>query len=643
MLRTVQTILTVVCGLALVGSLLSLHPWLPLIAVIAGSPFALMAGWEAVKHRQLDVNVLMLLAGAGAVALGHPTEAAVLLFLFSLSSTLEEFAMARTKSAIEGLVKLRPSTAIVVEEGGDRTVPVEQVVPGQIVRVLPFEQIPLDGVVVSGSSEVNQAAMTGESTPISRTANDAVLSGTQNLDGMLVVQVTKAVGDTTLSKIVDLVRDAQENKASGERISQWFGQRYTLFVLLASVVSVVARLAFKQSFDHAMYASLTLLVALSPCALVISTPATTLSALAWAARNGILVRGGEFIELAGQAKAIALDKTGTLTKGTPVLEEICVCGAAPVLVGGNSKCIEELACWSHGETMSDESKTRLRIAAAGEQYSTHPIAEAIVQAARDQGLDIPKAVDQRSVSGHGVTATVDGKAVKIGQARFFDNLPPEFEEHVNDLRALGMTVALLQYGEEFAAFGLRDRPRDEAQRVVAEMRALGFETVTMLTGDNPETALAVAKEVGITDVRSALLPDDKEAAIAELDQRHQGVIFVGDGVNDAPSLARASVGVGMGGLGSDVALNAANVVLMHDNLKRLPSLVKLGRKTNGTVRANLVFASSVITLLTLMTLIFDAWFPAQRHSILPYAVVGHEGSTVLVILNGLRLLRGPRT
>lgn len=293
--------------------------------------------------------------------------------------------------------------------------------------------------------------------------------------------------------------------------------------------------------------------------------------------------------------------------------------------------------------MSDESKTRLRIAAAGEQYSTHPIAEAIVQAARDQGLDIPKAVDQRSVSGHGVTATVDGKAVKIGQARFFDNLPPEFEEHVNDLRALGMTVALLQYGEEFAAFGLRDRPRDEAQRVVAEMRALGFETVTMLTGDNPETALAVAKEVGITDVRSALLPDDKEAAIAELDQRHQGVIFVGDGVNDAPSLARASVGVGMGGLGSDVALNAANVVLMHDNLKRLPSLVKLGRKTNGTVRANLVFASSVITLLTLMTLIFDAWFPAQRHSILPYAVVGHEGSTVLVILNGLRLLRGPRT
>lgn len=643
MLRTVQTVLTVICGVALIGSLLSLHPALPYIAVIAGTPFALMSGWEAIRERRLDVNILMLLAGAGAVALGHPIEAAVLLFLFSLSSTLEEFAMARTKSAIEGLVKLRPSNALVVEEGGDKTIPVEEVVPGQTVRVLPFEQIPLDGVVVSGSSEVNQAAMTGESTPVARTVDDAVLSGTQNLDGMLLVRVTKAVGDTTLSKIVELVRDAQENKASGERISQWFGQRYTLFVLIASVVSVVGRLALKQDLDHAMYASLTLLVALSPCALVISTPATTLSALAWAARNGILVRGGEFIELAGQAKAVALDKTGTLTKGTPVLEEICVCGAAPAVIGGGSACMEELACWSHGEAMSDESKARLRIAAAGEQYSTHPIAEAIVQAAREQGIDIPEAENQRSVSGQGVTATVDGRPVKIGQARFFDHLPPEFEEHVKDLRSRGMTVALLQYGDEFAALGLRDRPRDEAQAVVAEMRQLGFEAVVMLTGDNQETAEAVAKEVGITDVRSGLLPDDKESAIAELDARHNGVLFVGDGVNDAPSLARASVGIGMGGLGSDVALNAANVVLMHDNLKRLPSLVKLGRKTNATVRANLVFASGIITLLTLMTLVFDAWFPAQRHSILPYAVVGHEGSTVIVILNGLRLLRGPRS
>lgn len=641
MSRTIQTALTVVCGLALLLSLFGVHPALPLVAVLAGTPFALMAGWEAVKDRRLDVNLLMLLAGAGAVALGHTVEAAVLLFLFSLSSTLEEFAMSRTRSAIEGLIKLRPETATLIRDGEDVETPVAAIQPGDTIRVRPFDAVPLDGFVLSGEPSINQAAMTGESVPVAKRTGDKVIGGTQNLDHMFTMRVERAVGDTTLEKIVELVRDAQENKASGERISQWFGQRYTVFVLLASVLSVVVRMALREDWDRNLYASLTLLVALSPCALVISTPATTLSALAWAARNGMLVRGGGFIEQAGNADALALDKTGTLTKGEPVLDEICVCGQVPASVGAGGHCLEEHACWRGGGAMSDEALTVLRAAAAAEQYSTHPIGEAIVAAARAQGLDVPEATEHRAVSGMGVEAVVEGQTVRIGQRSFFGDLPPEFEEHAREIQANGMTVALMETDGRYAALGLRDAPRPEANEVLETMRSLGMRHIVMLTGDNEQTATTIGRELGLTEVRAALLPDDKERVVSELAQNAKGVLFVGDGVNDAPSLARANVGVAMGGLGSDVALNAADVVLMQDNLRRLPDLVKLGRKTNRTIRANLYFATGVISLLTLGTIVFDAFFPAQRHAVLPFAVIGHEGSTVLVILNGLRLLRGP--
>ncbi|MBS1716047.1 MAG: cation-translocating P-type ATPase [Armatimonadetes bacterium] len=639
MTRTVQTVLTVLCGLALVGSLFGLHPALPYVAVIAGSPFALMAGWNALKDRRLDVNVLMLLAGAGAVALGHPVEAAVLLFLFSLSSTLEEFALARTKSAIEGLIKLRPDTAVLIEDGGDRTVELTAVKAGDLIRIKPFEVVPLDGVVTSGSSSVDQAAMTGESVPVPRVEGDDVIGGTQNLDGMIVVKVVRASGDTTLEKIVALVQDAQENKASGERVSQWFGQTYTFIVIGAALLSVIVRMVLKEDLDRALYASLTLLVALSPCALVISTPASTLSALAWAARKGMLVRGGGFIEAAGQAKCIALDKTGTLTSGKPVLEEICVCVEAPVAVGGASHCVEDHACWNGASAMSDQAKQLLRYAAAAEQYSTHPIAEAVLSAARAHSIDVPEATDSRAVSGMGVTANVDGTFVRIGQLQFFESLPETFLEHAKEIQAQGMTVAVLEAGERHAALGFRDKPRDEAKKVLDDLRTMGFVRTAMITGDNRVTAGVIAGELGITEVHAALLPDQKEEIVAEMSQN--GVIFVGDGINDAPSLARANVGVAMGGLGSDVALNAADVVLMQDNLKRLPDLVNLGRLTNRVIKANLFFAAGVIMLLTLGSIVIDAWLPAMRHSVLPFAVVGHEGSTVIVILNGLRLLAGP--
>lgn len=642
-----KVVLTTLCGLTLVLSFFDLHPSLPFLSVVFGSYFALKSAYESLRDRSLDVNFLMVFAAAGAVAVGHPSEAAVLLFLFSLSSTLESLTLARTKNAIEGLIKLRPETAIrVLENGTDETVKVEMLQVGDHVRVPPYQHVPADGIVVSGTTSIDQSAMTGESVPVERKEGDKVLAGTQNMDRMVVVEVRAAVGDNTLEKIVDLVRDAQENKASGERISAWFGQRYTLFVIFAFGVSFGIRFLMGQGTEPALYGALTLLVALSPCAVVISTPASTLSALAWCARNGMLVRGGEFIETAGRIDTILLDKTGTLTEGKPKLVEICVCAGVPETVpSSGSICVEEEACWSRGLEMSGESREILRIAAAAEQYSTHPIAEAIVAAAREHGIEVPEAAEQRAVAGLGVMAKVDGQTVRIGQRRFFEDggeqLSPDFAVHAEELQNKGMTVAVLEYGDRWAALGLRDEPRAEAQEFLSELKRLGIENPAMLTGDTPETARAVADELGITEVHAGLLPDDKERIVGEKVDQGRTVMMLGDGINDAPSLARANIGMAMGGLGSDVALNAADVVIMQDRLSKIPSLIRFGRRTNAIIRANLIFATGVITVLTFGSMIFDTLLPAYRNLLLPIAVVGHEGSTVLVILNGLRLLKGP--
>jgi Cd2+/Zn2+-exporting ATPase len=467
-----------------------------------------------------------------------------------------------------------------------------------------------------------------------------VLAGTQNLESMLLVTVTSEVGDSTLEKIVGLVREAQENKASGERISAWFGQRYTFVVLGAFATSLLVRTWMGIPWNASLYESLTLLVALSPCALVISVPATTLTALAWSARNGMLIRGGEFIERSGQIDTLTVDKTGTLTTGRPQLAEICVCTSVPETVGGGSRgCLEESACWTHGKDMSPEAEAMLCLAAAAEQHSTHPIAEAIVRAARDRNLEITGAVGATAVPGLGVTARIDGTEVRVGQRRFFeqgnDRLDPHFAAHVEAIQAKGMTVVILEADSKFAALGLRDEPRPEAKAFLASLRASGVDRLVMLTGDTEQTAKAIAAELGVTEYRAGLLPEDKSAAIEKLTSEGRRVMMIGDGINDAPSLARASVGVAMGGLGSDVALNSADVVLMHDRLDRVPQLLALGKSTNAIIRANLIFASAVIVILTIFSLV--GTLP------LPIAVIGHEGSTVLVILNGLRLLKGPRS
>lgn len=634
--RTLQVVLTLICAGSSLAGWITDYLVLAYIGIAAGSYFAVRSAVESIRERSLDVNVLMLLAAVGAIAVGRPFDACALLFLFSLSGTLETYTLARTKSAIEGLVKLRPDTALRITGATEDWVKVEVLEPGDSVRVPPHSAIPCDGVVLEGESAVDQSAMTGESVPVEKAAGDILLAGTLNQGGTLLMKVTAGVENSTLAKIVNLVADAQENKASGELIASWFGEKYTWVVLLSSLLSFLIRFyVIRDPFQHALYDSLTLLVALSPCALVISTPASTLSALAYSAKRGILVRGGKFIELAGQVKAIMMDKTGTLTTGKPELVEICVCQPEMVAAGISAQTHNE--CWVKGQPMSALALEILGAAASAEQYSSHPIADAIVRRAKEEGIEIPSAEDRFALPGLGIRAQIQGRTVRVGQLRLFEHegiaLPEAFVAHASEMADLGMSVALLSYGEEYAAVGLRDAPRPGATEVLKQLRELGIEEIVMATGDNDRTAQSVAAQLELDKVRAGLLPQEKEAEVNRLTEKYGVTMMVGDGINDAPSLAKASVGVAMGGLGSDIALNAADIVLMNDSLSRVPEIIRLGRKTNRLIRANLIFASSVVLVLAATSIFWT--LP------LPIAVLGHEGSTVLVILNGLRLLGGP--
>jgi Cd2+/Zn2+-exporting ATPase len=647
--RDIQSVLTALCGLCLVLAFILPGQWAGYASVACGSYFALKAAWGAIEERTVDVNILMILAAVGSIVVGHITDAAALLFLFSLSSTLEAMAMGKTMSAIESLIKLKPETAIRITDSGDEEVKVSSVTVGDRLRVLPYELVPADGVLETATGSVDESAMTGESRPVEKASGDKLMAGTHNLDSMVVMRVSAAPGDTTLDKIVTLVQESQDNKASGERISEWFGQRYTFFVLGVFAVSMVVRLALGMAPGNALYASLILLVALSPCALVISTPAATLSALANAARRGILVRGGQYMEAAGMVSRIAMDKTGTITLGTPQVVEICATMDArePALVGAHDGGHDPgIACWRSGQPMSEVTKRVLTFAAAAEKFSTHPIAEAIVAAANQNGTTIPEASSHTAVAGKGIIARVGDTEVQIGQVSFHEGgthaIPADFHEHVLELQTRGLTAVLMRYGEQWACLGMQDVARKESTSTIGSFqKSLGL-GVSLMTGDNLPTATAIAKEVGIGDIHAGLMPQDKLELVKNWESRGEKTMVVGDGINDAPALAGATIGVAMGGLGSEAAMRAADVVLVNDRIERIPELIHLGRRTNRTIRTNLLFASGMIVTLTVLSLVW-AFVPALKSLApampLPLAVVGHEGSTVLVILNGLRLLR----
>lgn len=618
-LEVAFTVINAAAGLtAFVGAGLGWDPMLVLalyvVSYATGGWFGLVASVEALKEKTLNVDLLMILAALGAAVIGQPAEGAMLLFLFSLSNTLQTYAMDRSRKAIEKLLDLRPAQATVRRGSRLIMLPIEQLTLGDVVLVRPGERFPIDGEVVAGASDVNQAAITGESMPVHKQVSDLVFAGTVNGNGSLEIRVNRLAKDTTLARIVKMVEEAQATKANTQRMLDSFEERYAVFVLAAAVLLIlVPWLVLGQGFQPTFYRAMTWLVVASPCALVISTPASILSAIANGARHGVLFKGGVHLEKTATLKVLAFDKTGTLTTGTPTLT----------------------ALHTFGRIDGDEL---LRLAASLESRSEHPLARAIVQAAHARTLSLPPSTNFRAIPGQGVEGVVEAHTLWIGNERMFEErgvpLPAEMSHMAGILHDEGQTAMYAYSASTHDFLGLlavADTLREDAVDMIKALKAAGIERVVMLTGDNPQVAARIAERAGVDEFHAGLLPQDKVTVLQSLQRKYGPVAMVGDGVNDAPSLATADIGIAMGGAGTDVAIETADVVLMSDDLHKIPYAIGLARQARRVVWQNLTFAMAVIVVLIASA--FGAQLP------LPLGVVGHEGSTVLVVLNGLRLLR----
>lgn len=595
-----------------------------LLAYITGGAFGLKGGIQALRERTIDVDLLMVLAAIGAAVVGAPFEGAMLLFLFSLSNVLQAFAIGRTRDAIRSLVKMRPTEALVRRGSRLESMPIDRVMVGDCILVRPGERIALDGVVIEGESTVDQSSITGESMPVFRKQGDRVFAGAINQRGSLEVRVTRLATDSTIARLIRLVEEAQSEKARTQRMLDQTERYYAAGVLAFTALMIaVPPLLFNEPFESAFYRAMTLMVVASPCALVISTPATILSAIGNGARKGILFKGGVHLEQAAGIRTVAFDKTGTLTEGRPRVTDVIVTPAS------------EIDDWSGRES------DLLALAAAVEAKSEHPVAHAIVNEAKARNLSasVPVATGFTARLGLGVSATVNGSIIAIGSPRYFEALDcmacSSAAREVERLQREGKTAMLVgrlsadgRSAQVLGVIAVADRLRPGAAQVVRELRAMGLRTV-MLTGDNAAVAQAIAAEAGVDEYHADLLPEDKLRFIRQMAQQG-AVAMVGDGVNDAPALAAATVGIAMGAAGTDVALETADIVLMSDDLSNIPYVVSLSRKAQRTVAQNLVFAGAVIVIMLAAAL--GIQIP------LPLGVVAHEGSTVLVSLNGLRLL-----
>lgn len=615
-LNAVLGISAFVLGQVSSGSLASWVLWG--LSYAAGGYYGLLDGIETLREKRLDVNLLMILAALGAAVIGQPAEGAILLFLFSLSNTLQSFAMDRSRKAIEKLLDLRPPTASVRRGSRVVVLPVEKLVLNDVVLVRPGERFPIDGDVIGGTSEVNQAPITGESMPVFKTAGDPVFAGTINGNGALEIRVTRRAQDTTLARIVQMVEEAQGSKAQTQRMLDGFEQVYAIIVLGVAVLLILIPFFFlNQAFFPTFYRAMTWLVVASPCALVISTPASILSAIANGARNGVLFKGGVHLERASTLKVIAFDKTGTLTKGKPQVTTV----KAFENTGGK-------------DGLRDDEF--LRLIAGVEARSEHPLAAAIVSTAHLRHLELPTATEFRAIPGQGVEGRVENRVILVGGRRLFYErgitIPAEIAARVTQIENDGQTVMLAYSGGQWLGLvAAADTLREDARTMIQALKAHGIERVVMLTGDNERVAARIAGLAGVDEYHANLLPQDKVTLLQSLQNKYGPVAMVGDGVNDAPALAASDIGIAMGGAGTDVAMETADVVLMSDDLQKLPHAVGLSRSARKIVWQNLTFALVVIILLVIST--FGAQLP------LPAGVVGHEGSTVLVVLNGLRLLR----
>jgi heavy metal translocating P-type ATPase len=572
----------------------------------------LPAAWRALStlwlERILDIDLLMVVAAVAAAAVGSPFEGAVLLTLFSISTTLEERALGRARRAIEALMELRPETALRKSEDGTvEMVPAAELAVGDIVILRPGARVPADGVIVHGQGGIDEANITGESMPVTKKPGGHVFEATVNLDGVLQMSVTKTVSESTIARMILLVTEAQAAKAPSEQFSTWFGQRYTIAVMVGAALAFAAFFWLGRDWEQALYRSATLLVAASPCAIVISVPAAILSALSAAARGGVLFKGGAALETLAAVDTFAFDKTGTLTTGRAAVTKV-------VALDGN------------------ESRF-LSLLAGLEAYSEHHIAAAILNEVGARGLEIATVVDVNARPSAGIVGSDASGSIWAGNSRMAEEMDARVDHP--ELRALtdnAHTVVYLGRGPIVqGAVSVADEARASSTSALAALRESGVQRIVMMTGDRRAVALRVGGELGLTpdEIHSEMLPEDKVRSVGEL-ANHGKVAFVGDGVNDAAALARADVGIAMGAAGSDVALQAADVALLSEDMGRLAHAHRLARRTARIIRQNLIFAISAMVVLVISGLFFE--LP------LPLAVIGHEGGTVLVVLNGLRLL-----
>ncbi|VAW01587.1 Lead, cadmium, zinc and mercury transporting ATPase; Copper-translocating P-type ATPase [hydrothermal vent metagenome] len=598
-----------------------------LFAYFFGAFFAILEVRQSISHGKFKIDFLMLVAAAGAGFLGEWAEGALLLFLFSLGHALESFAMGKARAAIAALAALAPKTALVKRNGETVKLPIDELVPGDTVIVKPNARIPADGIVAAGNSSVDQSSITGESMPVDKTpaedpnaawrsaakpkAENVVFAGTINGAGAMEILATRAAEDSTLAKVVKMVAEAEEQRSPTQRFTDKFEKIFVPSVLVLVVLALLAGVVIDEPFSTTFYRAMAVMVAASPCALAIATPSAVLSGVARAARNGVLVKGGGPLEMLGALEAIAFDKTGTLTEGRPQLTNV---------VPAEGVFENEL----------------LNVAVAVERLSDHPLARAVVEGgeARNAGGALT-AKNLRALIGRGVTAEISEQSVYIGKDDLFTEiggpaLPPSLRTRVDELEAGGRTTMIVRLGERYlGVLGVMDAPREDAARVVSELRNLGIEHMIMLSGDNQRVASSVAAGLGLDGAWGDLMPQDKVDAIIRLRAEQGEVAMIGDGVNDAPALANASVGIAMGAAGSDVALETADVALMADDLSRLPFAVGLSRAARRMIRQNLWFSLGVVAFLIPATLFGLGIGPA---------VIIHEGSTLVVVANALRLL-----
>ena len=568
--------------------------------------------WHALKERHFDTDLLMVIAAIGAAFLGEFAEGALLLFLFSLGHSLEDRALDRARSAVRALADLAPKIALVRRDNKELEVPVESLQLNDLVIVRPGVRIPVDGVILNGNSGVDQTSVTGESLPIDKTPDDNVFASTVNGEGALEVKVTRLAKDSTLARVMKMVEEAQAQKSPTQQTVEKFERVFVPAVLILTALIIIVPPLFGFPFRESFLRAMTLLVAASPCALALGTPATILAGVAQAARNGVLIKGGAHLENLGRLIAIAFDKTGTVTHGKPEVTDIVVFPASG---------------WNEADLLS--------LAAGAESRSAHPLAQAVVRSAQTQGVPVSVMDEVESLTGRGLRAVSYGKTIWVGNQKLMDEadvtLSADAIQKAQSLQQSGKT--LFWVAEDKIAIGLialADTLRREAASTMNALKKIGVEHTIMLTGDNVRSASAIAAEVGLTEYRADLMPEDKLIVIRDLVKEYGQVAMIGDGVNDAPALANATVGIAMGGAGTDVALETADVALMGDDLSKLPFAVGLGRATRNIIMQNLFISLGVIAFLIVTSL--------TGIVSIGIAVVFHEGSTLVVVANALRLL-----